>query len=317
MTIEPSIVQLQAEVPPDLAGLRLDQAAATIWADFSRSRLTAMIRAGELTVDGEKVKPNRRMDGGEQLDLNARLEPHRQQDEPEPIALEICYEDDAVLVINKPPGLVVHPGSGNATGTLVNALLHHDPALAPLPRAGLVHRLDKDTSGCLVIARTSRAHRVLVARLKARDIHRHYQAVVWGRMIAGDTVDAPLGRHPVDRRRQVVRPDGRDAVTHYRIHQHLTSSTWIDVKLETGRTHQIRVHLAHAGFPLIGDPMYGRAGSPAGLSETQRNAWRAFPRQALHAVKLEFEHPIESGRAISVEAPLPADFAGLVRVLSD
>ncbi|MEM1081931.1 MAG: RluA family pseudouridine synthase [Pseudomonadota bacterium] len=316
MNTEPNNIQRQTEVTTELAGLRFDQAAARIWPDFSRSRLTAMIRAGELTLDGTAVKPNRRLDVGDRLELNATLSPHREQDAPEPIDLDVLYADESVLVINKPAGLVVHPGSGNASGTLVNALLHYDSALAPLPRAGLIHRLDKDTSGCLVIARSTQAHRVLVERLKARDIHRHYQALVWGRMIAGDCVDAALGRHPVDRRRQVVRPDGRRAVTHYRIHQHLVASTWLDVQLETGRTHQIRVHLAHAGFPIIGDPMYGRAGSPAGLTEAQRMAWRAFPRQALHAKRIEFEHPIEP-RRIDVEAPLPADMSALVQVLAE
>lgn len=316
MNSEPETIDWTAEVGADQAGLRLDQAAASIWPDFSRSRLTAMIRAGELTLDGEVVKPNRRLDGGERLHLSARLAPHRAQDAPQPIDLDVVYADDAVLVINKPAGLVVHPGSGNADGTLVNALLNYDAGLAPLPRAGLVHRLDKDTSGCLIVARTSRAHRVLVEMLKQREIHRHYQALVWGRMIAGDTVDAPLGRHPVDRRRQVVRADGREAVTHYRIHRHLTAGTWLDIKLETGRTHQIRVHMAHAGFPIIGDPVYGRRGSPAGLNEAQREAWRAFPRQALHALRIQFRHPFED-RTVEVCAPLPDDFRQLAELLSE
>ncbi|MEM7054625.1 MAG: RluA family pseudouridine synthase [Pseudomonadota bacterium] len=315
MTTETGIIELEAEVTEDQAGLRLDQAAASIWPDFSRSRLTGMIKAGQLTLNGEVVKPNRRLEGGEHLYLSAILEPHRAQDEPEPIDLDVLYADNDVLVINKPAGLVVHPGSGNANGTLVNALLNYDASLAPLPRAGLIHRLDKDTSGCLIVARTGRAHRRLVEMLKQRDIHRHYQALVWGRMIAGDTVDAPLGRHPVDRRRQVVRADGRDAVTHYRIHQHLTSSTWLDIKLETGRTHQIRVHMAYAGFPLIGDPVYGRRGSPSGLTEAQREAWRAFPRQALHALRIEFRHPLED-RIIKAETPLPDDFHRLTEILA-
>ena len=316
MNSEPEIIDWTAEVGADQAGLRLDQAAAAIWPDFSRSRLTAMIRAGELTLDGQIVKPNRRLDGGEHLRLSATLKPHRTQDAPQPIALDVLYADDAVLVINKPAGLVVHPGSGNADGTLVNALLNYDPSLAPLPRAGLVHRLDKDTSGCLIVARTSRAHRVLVEMLKQREIHRHYQALVWGRMIAGGVIDAPLGRHPVDRRRQVVRADGREAVTHYRIHRHLNAATWLDIKLQTGRTHQIRVHMAHAGFPIIGDPVYGRRGSPAGLSEAQREAWRAFPRQALHALRIEFSHPFDE-REIEACAPLPGDFRQLAQLLSE
>lgn len=297
------------------AGARADQVAAATWPDFSRSRLTAWIRDGRLRVDGEAVKPNRRLNGGERLELDAELEARPDSPQAQPIALDVLHEDDELLVINKPAGLVVHPGSGNQDGTLVNALLHFDSRLATLPRAGLIHRLDKDTSGCLLVARSAGAHRALVEALKLRDIHRHYVALVWGNMIAGGTVDAPLGRHPVDRRRQVVRADGRAAVTHYRIAQRLAGGTLLDVSLETGRTHQIRVHMQHAGYPLVGDPFYGRRGCPGGLSETQRQAWQKFHRQALHAARLEFEHP--SGRGpVTVEAPRPADLVALIDILS-
>lgn len=309
-------VRLDAVAGAEHAGARVDQAAAALWPDFSRSRLTAWIRAGELRVDGNAVKPNYRLSTGQRLELEATLERHEGNPEPEPMRLDVLYADDDVLIVNKPPGLVVHPGSGNPAGTLVNGLLHFDPNLETLPRAGLVHRLDKDTSGCLAVARTPRAHRSLVAALKRREIHRHYLALVWGRVIAGGTVDAPLGRHPVDRRRQVVRADGRPAITRYRVARRLAGATLLDVELETGRTHQIRVHMQHAGFPLVGDPVYGRRGSPAGLDEGQRMAWRAFPRQALHASRLELAQPI-TGECVSVSAPMPDDMAALIEILRE
>lgn len=296
------------------ADQRVDQAAASVWPDYSRSRLAAWIRAGDLRVDGRIVKPNYRLVAGQVMDLDAVLERHDSNPEPQAMCLAILFEDADLLIIDKPAGLVVHPGSGNTEGTLVNGLLHFDAALAALPRAGLVHRLDKDTSGCLVVARTPRAHNHLVQALKRREIQRYYRALVWGRVIAGGHVDAPLGRHPVDRRRQVVRDDGRRAVTHYRVDRHLAGATLLDLKLETGRTHQIRVHMQHAGFPLVGDPMYGRRGSPSGLTEVQRAAWRAFPRQTLHAARLVLEHPV-SGTEIDVASPLPDDMAGLIEIL--
>lgn len=301
-------------VEPAYADQRVDQAAASVWPDYSRSRLAGWIRAGDLRVDGRIVKPNYRLVAGQVMNLDAVLERHDSNPEPEAMRLAILFEDPDLLVIDKPAGLVVHPGSGNPAGTLVNGLLHFDPELAALPRAGLVHRLDKDTSGCLVAARTARAHTWLVQALKRREIQRHYQALVWGRVIAGGHVDAPLGRHPVDRRRQVVRDDGRRAVTHYRVNRHLAGATLLDLKLETGRTHQIRVHMQHAGFPLVGDPMYGRRGSPSGLADVQRAAWRAFPRQALHAARLVLEHPV-SGAEIDVVSPLPDDMARLIEIL--
>lgn len=301
-------------VDPAHGDQRVDQAAASIWPDFSRSRLAGWIRSGALRVDGRIVKPNFRITAGQVLQLDAVLERHDSNPEPQAMRLTILFEDPDLLIIDKPAGLVVHPGSGNPEGTLVNGLLHFDPELAALPRAGLVHRLDKNTSGCLVVARTTRAHSRLVEALKRREIQRHYQALVWGRVIAGGRVEAPLGRHPVDRRRQIVRDDGRRAVTHYRVNRHLAGATLLDLKLETGRTHQIRVHMQHAGFPLIGDPMYGRRGSPAGLTDTQRVSWRTFPRQALHAVRLVLEHPV-SGAKIEVVSSIPVDMADLIEIL--
>lgn len=304
-----------ATVPVEAAGDRVDQAAATLWPDFSRSRLTGWLRAGHLTMDGEVVKPTRKVIGGERLSLDVEIEAHPSNPQPQAIDVAILYQDEHLMVVDKPPGLVVHPGSGNPDGTLVNALLHFDPVLERLPRAGLVHRLDKDTSGCLLVARTIGAHTALVERLKRREIHRHYQALVWGEVIAGGTIDEPLGRHPVDRRKQVVRKDGRHAVTHYRVARRVAGGTLLDVKLETGRTHQIRVHMQHIGFPLVGDPAYGRRGAPGGLSERQREAWQKFHRQALHAARLRFDHPLADGE-VDVHSPLPADLAALIEILA-
>lgn len=307
-------IQLETRIGPECAGQRLDQALAAAWADYSRSMITGWIRAGAVEVDGRAVKPNFRLGGGEHVTLGAEIRAREDNPEPEAIALDIRYRDDDVFVINKPPGLVVHPGSGNPAGTLVNALLHVDPGLASLPRAGLVHRLDKDTSGCLVVARNLKAHNHLIRAMKKRLIKRHYQALVWGEVIAGGTIDAAIDRHPVDRRKQVVTPRGREAVTHYRVARRVAGGTLLDVRLETGRTHQIRVHLTHIGFPIVGDPVYGRRGSPAGLSDAQREAWRRFGRQALHAAELAFPSPGD-GVEVAVSAPMPEDFRELLEVL--
>lgn len=309
-------VRQSVEIAAADQGRRLDRVLAERWADYSRSRISAWIRDGKVRVDGSVVKPRHAVSFGERVVLEAELTDHPNNPQPEAIALDILVDDPELIIINKPAGLVVHPGSGNPDGTLVNALLHFDPGLAPLPRAGLIHRLDKDTSGCLVIARSLRSHRFLVDAMKQRLIKRHYQALVWGELIAGGTVDQPIGRHPVDRRKQVVRPDGRRAVTHYRISRRLSGATLLDVELETGRTHQIRVHMAHLRHPIVGDPVYGQRGAPGGLSEQQRAAWLSFDRQALHAARLNLPHPI-SGQPVSAEAPLPDDFAQLVDCLSD
>jgi len=297
------------------AGMRLDQAAAELFEDFSRARLQKWIRAGDLTVDGRVQKPTYRLEGGETLELDAEPE-FSEQVLPEAIPLDVLYADDDLVVLDKPAGLVVHPAAGNPDGTLQNALLHFDPKLAALPRAGIVHRLDKDTSGVMVVARSLRAHTSLVEQLQSRDMTRRYRAVVLGEMIAGGTVDAPIGRHPTDRKRMaVVRSgvrSGRPAVSHYRVVERFAGLTQVAVALETGRTHQIRVHMAHIGHPLVGDPVYGRGGRRRrGMSEDLVQVLRAFPRQALHAEVLELVHP-GSGERVRFEAPLPADFEALL-----
>ncbi|MEJ2515060.1 MAG: 23S rRNA pseudouridine(1911/1915/1917) synthase RluD [Gammaproteobacteria bacterium] len=303
-----------AEVPPELAGQRLDQALAALFPDYSRSRLAAWVKAGRVTVDGQRLKPRDKVIGGEQVHLQAELEVQT-PDAPQAIPLAILHEDEQVIVLDKPPGLVVHPGAGNRAGTLVNALLHHRPALASLPRAGLVHRLDKDTGGVMVVAATLEAHTSLVRQLQERTVSREYEAVCLGVLTGGGRVDAPVGRHPVDRKRMTVRDGGRPAVTHYRVLARFRGHTHILCRLETGRTHQIRVHMAHLRHPLVGDPLYGgRLAIPAGAGEGLATALRGFRRQALHARRLAFVHPA-SGETASFESPLPADFADLLAAL--
>ncbi|MDX1380256.1 MAG: 23S rRNA pseudouridine(1911/1915/1917) synthase RluD [Xanthomonadales bacterium] len=308
-------IQQSARAAPDHAGMRLDQAAAELFGDFSRARLQKWIRAGDLTVDGRVQKPTYRLEGGEMLALEAEPE-FSEEVRPEAIPLNLLYADDDLVVLDKPARLVVHPAAGNPDGTLQNALLHFDPKLAALPRAGIVHRLDKDTSGVIVVARSLRAHASLVEQLQSRDMTRRYRAVVLGEMIAGGTVDAPIGRHPTDRKRMaVVRPEsrsGRPAVSRYRVVERFVGLTQVSVALETGRTHQIRVHMAHIGHPLVGDPVYGRGGRRRrGMSEELVQVLRAFPRQALHAEVLELVHP-GSGERVRFEAPLPADYEVLL-----
>jgi 23S rRNA pseudouridine1911/1915/1917 synthase len=305
-----------AEVPADMAGQRLDQVLASLFPDYSRSRLQACIREGRVTVDGRVPRlPRERMDGGERLTL-AVVERRETEAAAEPIALDLRFEDEQVLVLCKPAGLVVHPGAGNPAGTLVNALLHHRPALRGLPRAGIVHRLDKDTSGLMVVAATPEAHTSLVRQLAERAVQREYEAVCAGVMTGGGRVDAPLGRHPVDRKRMAVREDGRPAVTHYRVLARFRGHTHVQCRLETGRTHQIRVHLAHVRHPLVGDPLYGgRLAIPAGASAGLAEALRGFGRQALHAARLGFAHPA-SGEAVRFEAEAPADFQRLLAALT-
>jgi 23S rRNA pseudouridine1911/1915/1917 synthase len=234
---------------------------------------------------------------------------------PQSIALDIVYQDEALLVINKPAGRVVHPAPGNPDQTLVNALIHYDSSLAQIPRAGIVHRLDKDTTGLLVVARTPEAHSALVAQLQARAFEREYQALLNGVMVAGGTVDAPLGRHPTERKRIAVREQGRAAVTHYRVLRRFRAHTHVSLRLKTGRTHQIRVHMAYIHYPIVGDPVYGgRLRIPAGMHQEAAEALRAFKRQALHAARLGLRHPI-TGAMLAWEAPLPEDFAALLNAL--
>lgn len=309
-------LSLSAAIPEEMAGSRLDQALAGLFPDYSRSRLQAWIRAGCVEVDGRRLRPRDRVEGGEQVRLRAELEANDNW-EGQPIHLDIVHEDDALLVINKPAGLVVHPAAGNPDSTLVNALLHHAPELARVPRAGLVHRLDKDTSGLLVVARTLGAHTRLVEQLQARTMGREYEAVCVGVLTGGGKVDAPIGRHPVQRKRMAVVLNGKPAVTHYRVAERFRGHTRIRVRLETGRTHQVRVHMAHIRHPLLGDPVYGgRLQLPPGATEPLVEALRAFRRQALHAWRLSLIHPA-TGEAVSWEAPLPDDMVRLIEVLRE
>ena len=307
---------LNATIPLDLAGRRLDQALAGVFPDFSRSRLSAWIKSGAVLLDGGVAVPRQIVRGGEEVLLSVRME-REIGAAPEDIPLDIRYEDREVIVVNKPAGLVVHPGAGNASGTLQNALLHHDPKLADIPRGGIVHRLDKDTSGLMVVARTLRAHTSLVEQLSARTVHRQYAAIVYGSMISGGRVDAPVGRHLHDRLKQAVRDDGRDAVTHYRVRERFRAMTLVECRLETGRTHQIRVHMAHVKHPLVGDNQYGGLLKlPKGASGEFVAALRALKRQALHAERLEFLHP-KTGKTIAIEAELPADMVALLAALRE
>ncbi|MEW5942583.1 MAG: 23S rRNA pseudouridine(1911/1915/1917) synthase RluD [Pseudomonadota bacterium] len=299
-------------VPQDYAGLRLDQALQRLLPEYSRSRLQAWIRDGAVTVNGKTATAKQPVWGGERI----RVEPPPSPDEtafaPEEIALDIVYEDEALLVINKPAGLVVHPGSGNWQGTMLNALLHHAPPLAGIPRAGIVHRLDKDTSGLLVVAKTLTAQTDLVRQLQARSVKRHYLAVVQGAPQPEGKVEGPIGRHPVQRTRMAVVAGGKPAVTHYRVGESFAAHSLVQCSLETGRTHQIRVHMQSIGHPLAGDPVYG--GRPAEQPPSVRDAIRALGRQALHAERLGLLHPV-SGEAMEWQARLPADMAALLEAL--
>jgi 23S rRNA pseudouridine1911/1915/1917 synthase len=303
------------QTPPELAGQRLDQVLAVLLPDYSRSRLQAWIRDGRVAVDGAVVAASGRLRGGENISIDVPSQNTQAPPTAEAIALDIVHEDADLLVVNKPAGLVVHPGAGNPAGTLMNALLHHDPGLADVPRAGIVHRLDKDTTGLLLVARTLPAHKRLVELLAERAVHREYLALVQGQIIAGGTVDAPIGRHRTDRTRMAVSQGGREAVTHYRVAQRFAHQTLLRVLLETGRTHQIRVHLASIGHAVVGDPTYARLRLPPGASAECQAAIGAFRRQALHAARLDLPHPRDDA-PVTFAAPLPADMAQLLAVLA-
>lgn len=310
------VEHLTARVGNDLAGKRLDQALAELFPDYSRSRLQQWVKAGLVTLDGVACRPRDKVLGGEWVSLEAHLE-EQVECRPQPIALDVVYEDENLILINKPAGLVVHPAAGNPDGTLQNALLHHDPELIRLPRAGIVHRLDKDTTGLLVIARSAAAHKSLVEQLQAREFEREYRAVATGVMTAGGSVDEPIGRHPTHRTKMAVHYAGKEAVTHYRVLERFRAHTYLKIKLETGRTHQIRVHMAHLRYPLVGDPVYaGRLRQPAGASEQLRETLRRFHRQALHARKLGLVHPA-TGEWMEWEVPLPDDMQELLQVLRE
>jgi len=301
-------------LPPEALGLRFDQALARALPQYSRARVRQWIESGAVQVEGRALRPKDKVLGGEQVRIEARL-PAQVAAQAEELPLAVIYRDRALLVIDKPAGLVVHPGAGNPRHTLQNALLALDPRLVLVPRAGLVHRLDKDTSGLLVVARTPEVHTALVAAMAARAIGREYLAVCTGVMTAGGTIDQPIARHRTQRTRMAVRADGREAVTHYRVVKRFRAHTLVRVELQTGRTHQIRVHLAHAGFPLVGDPVYGgRRRIPAGCSPQLAAELAAFARQALHAARLKLHHPV-TGREMAWEAPLPADMQHLLAAL--
>jgi len=307
-------IHLEAVVPDELYGKRLDQAVAQIFPDYSRSRLQGWIKEGELTVDGKVLRTRDKLTGGEKIVVDAQIaviEEHKGEDIP----LDIVFEDEHILVLNKPSGLVVHPASGHAEGTLLNALLHHAPEVAQVPRAGIVHRLDRETTGLTVVAKTIQAQTDLVEQLQERSMGREYEAVVQGVMIGGGTVDEPMGRHSKNRLKMAVVGLGKEAITHYRVLKKFRSHTHIRLKLETGRTHQIRVHMSHIKYPLVGDPLYGgRFRLPKNCSERMVQTLKGFRRQALHAKKLELWHPY-TGEHCSWEIDLPDDMQRLLTVL--
>ncbi|MBU2885201.1 23S rRNA pseudouridine(1911/1915/1917) synthase RluD [Gilvimarinus agarilyticus] len=310
-----TIIELSALVPQECRGQRFDQIAANLFPDYSRARLQGWIKAGELTVNGAAAKAKDKLFGGESLVLKAELE-SEQSWQAENIELDIVHEDDHLMVINKPAGLVVHPAAGNYTGTMVNALLHHAPQMAELPRAGIVHRLDKDTTGLMMVAKTLAAHHNLVSQLQARTVSREYEAVAIGQFTGPGKVNAPIGRHPKQRKQMAVVPhSGKPAVTHYSVLQRYTRHAHLRLKLETGRTHQIRVHMAHINHPLVGDPVYGgRFKRPAGISPHLADVLRQFSRQALHAAELGLVHPA-TGEYRQWSAPLPLDMQTLLTEL--
>jgi 23S rRNA pseudouridine1911/1915/1917 synthase len=305
----------RARIPAELSGKRLDQALAVLFADFTRSRLQQWIDDGYVRRNGAAARKRDKVAEGDAIELEVPP-PVELHDAAQAIPLDIVHEDEELLVLNKPPGLVVHPGAGNPEGTLLNALLHHAPMLAALPRAGIVHRIDKDTSGLLVVAKTEHARQSLIAQLQDKTMGREYVTIVCGVMIAGGTIDAPIGRHRVDRQRMTVTNAGKDAVSHYRVMKKYRAHTLLQVTLESGRTHQIRVHMAHLRFPVLGDPTYGgRLHVPKGASDKLAGLLRAFKRQALHAMKLTLVHPA-SGEKMQWTASVPADMSELMEALA-
>jgi 23S rRNA pseudouridine1911/1915/1917 synthase len=305
---------LTVVLPDDTAGLRLDQALARLLPQHSRASLQLWIRTERVQVEGRSLRAKDKVRGGERIQILVPQTPAGNW-AAQAIPLSIVYEDDHLLIINKPAGLVVHPGAGNPEGTMLNALLHHAPALNKLARAGIVHRLDKETSGLLVVARTETVRLDLIGQLKQRTLKREYLALVQGLLVAGGTVDAPIGRHAQVRTRMAVKEDGREAVSHYRIEKKYRAHTLLRVKLESGRTHQIRVHMAHLKHPLVGDPVYGgRLQLPKGASAALIAALQGFKRQALHAARLGLVHPV-TGKSVEWEAPMPDDMQALLKVL--
>jgi len=304
----------QAMVPDTLSGQRLDQVAAKLFPDYSRARLQSWIKASQLLVNGESMRPKDKVYQEDLLAIDSELVAEESW-VAEALPLKVVYQDDALIVIDKPSGSVVHPAAGHRSGTLLNGLLHQFPELQYVPRAGIVHRLDKDTTGLMVVARTLTAHKDLVAQLSDRSVSREYEAVVVNVMTGGGTVNAPLGRNPTNRKKRAVREDGQEAITHYKVIQRFRAHTHIKVRLETGRTHQIRVHMSHIHYPIVGDALYGgRLRVPKACSEELVMALRNFPRQALHARSLTLRHPI-SRENIGWSSELPADMQHLIQAL--
>lgn len=306
-------------VPIDLHGLRVDVVLAKLFPDYSRAQLTHWLKAGQITLNQSQIKPRDKACAGDIIQVTVdltQLDTFSQQDAPQDIPLDIAFEDDHLLIVNKSAGMIVHPGAGNPQHTLVNALLHYCPALQNLPRAGIIHRLDKDTTGLLLVGKTLPAYNQLIRMMQAREIHRHYIALVYGHVIAGNRIETGFGRHPRNRLKKAVMDEGRIAITDYRIKKSYHDFSLLDVTLFTGRTHQIRVHMAHIKHPVLGDPLYGhpRLRVPVGADEALRQALQNLKRQALHAGKLSFLHPITQ-KELTVEAPLPDDFNSLLTLL--
>ncbi len=309
-------IELEGRVPSEYTGKRFDQILPLLFSDYSRSRLTAWIKEGAVLVDGKQLKPREKLFGGEVISIDVVIE-DLENHEPEDIDIEVVYEDDHILIVNKPAGLVVHPAVGNRTGTLLNALLFHYPNIGQVPRAGIVHRLDMDTTGLMVVAKTIQAQTDLVTQLQDRSMGREYEAVTFGVMTGGGCVEEPIGRHATNRLKMAVITMGKEAVTHYRLLEKFRAHSHVRLKLETGRTHQIRVHMSHINYPLVGDQTYGgRARLPKGIEEETVSKLRNFKRQALHAKKLELWHPA-TGEQMSWEIDLPDDFTELLEVLAE
>jgi len=307
--------KLKIIIPERMTGQRLDVALSEMLPDYSRSKITAWIKSGEALINHKPFKPKDKVNGSEMVELTIS---QKQNNDwvGEDIPLNIIFEDDDIIVLNKAVGLVTHPGAGNWSGTLANALLHYEPKLATLDRAGIVHRLDKNTSGLMVVSRNEKSQKYLVEQLQKHSVSREYSAIVYGHMVAGGTIDEPIGRDTKDRVKQAISSHGKEAITHYRVIDRYQNHTHIKAILETGRTHQIRVHLSHIGYPLMGDPMYGgKVRFPKKADVILKEAIVNFKRQALHARKLTLTHPI-SGELMSWKTPLPEDMLALLDVLS-
>lgn len=313
------LIHKQFQIPVQYHGQRVDAVVAQLLPEYSRSQITTWIKSGALLINNQPCKPKDKANAGSNIELKVSFvaeDKDFQQCQPEDLPLDVVYEDDDLLVINKPTGLVVHPGAGNREHTLVNALLYHAPELKQLPRAGIIHRLDKETTGLLIVAKTLIAHTALIRLMQAREIQRHYLALVNGHIVGGDTIETAFGRHPKNRLKMAVVLEGKTAITQYRVQKQYTHFTLLDVSLFTGRTHQIRVHLSHIHHPVVGDPLYGRKFIPANASPQLRTLLQNFKRQALHAATLTFTHPI-SGKQLTCTATIPDDFQELINALDN